>query len=153
MTEEPGGAMRALILLLLVASSTAWAAEWVAFTNSENAKSQIFVDMSSVASTDETLYSGRDMRKAWIKIEFKTDQASEKHGKPLNFRSTLSLFYFDCSERKVAIGQAFVYDAKKNQVDNESVDPVLLDFQNVPPESSGEAMLDTVCKAPVRDKR
>lgn len=128
--------MRAMLIALLIVSSTANAAEWVEVDIHTGEKFKLYVDKASIVMS-------YPYRKAWFKMIF-SDEQNGPDG--IRFDESLQLMYFYCDERKMSLQQATVRKDGK-VITTETNRAYLASFEEIAPETYGEAMLDAVCKA------
>lgn len=129
--------MKKIILLVLffAFSGNSHALTWVRL--SENSTSKLMLDKQSVLQQDL-------LKKAWVKIEYKTPQKNlESLGKEYNLAK--ALWFFDCTAQKSATSQVFQY------LDNElvysaGIDPKSAEFIEPVPESDVDIAMRHVCR-------
>jgi len=135
--------MRFIPIALLLVASTANAANWVRVADLDSKGSVVFVDTVGIAQVD-------GLRKAWFKDAYTSDQPipngiAKARSDVRFYRRSLSLNFFNCAERKIATGQVILHSADDQVVGTFAVEQFLLTYQEVPPETIGETMLETVC--------
>jgi hypothetical protein len=135
--------MRYVLFSLLLATSTANAANWVEIAKLDSKGSVLQIDTLGIAKV-----SG--LRKAWFKYVYTSDQPiPEGYGKAATgvrfYRSDLSLMYFNCTERTLAVSQSILSSTGAAVVGNFDISQGLLSYREVPPETIGERMFETVC--------
>lgn len=124
------------LLLFFAISGNSHALTWVRL--SENSTSKLMLDKQSVLQQDL-------LKKAWVKIEYKTPQKNlESLGKEYNLSK--ALWFFDCTSQKSATSQVFQY------LDNElvysaGIDPKSAEFIEPVPESDVDIAMRHVCRA------
>jgi carbonic anhydrase len=123
------------LLLCFAFSGNSHALTWVRL--SENSTSKLMLDKQSVLQQDL-------LKKAWVKIEYKTPQKNlESLGKEYNLSKLL--WFFDCTTQKSATSQVFQY------LDNElvysaGIDPKSAEFIEPVPESDVDIAMRSVCQ-------
>jgi carbonic anhydrase len=105
---------------------------------SENSTSKLLLDKQSVLQQDL-------LKKAWVKIEYKTPQKNlESLGKEYNLAK--ALWFFDCTAQKSATSQVFQY-LDKDLVYSAGIDPKSAEFIEPVPESDVDIAMRHVCRA------
>jgi TonB family protein len=127
--------MRTLLIALLFAGSTAQAAEWVLMDVSAGENFKLYVDKA-------TIIESYPYKKAWFKLIFGSEQ---KGPDGIRFNESWQLMYFDCDERKMTLAQAIIRKDGKI-ITTETNRAYLAQFEEIAPETRGEAMLDITCK-------
>jgi TonB family protein len=131
-------------IAMLLFASTANAANWVKIADVQPKGSELLIDTTSVARVE-------DLRKAWFRYAYATDRPipatgyAKGNSNADTFRRNLSLVYFNCSERSLAVSQSVLTGDDGQNVGDFEISPSLLKYREVPPESIGERMLATVC--------
>lgn len=110
--------------------------ESVSTTSQENATSTVWVQTKSIATSGKYV-------KAWSVSDFSNPQTIANSPNKSYTRS-LQLTYFNCAERKLA-GAQITYYFEKNFVASSSFDEAKRVFEEVVPETVGEAMLERAC--------
>jgi TonB family protein len=137
--------MRYVSIAVLLFASTANAANWVKVADVQPKGSELLIDTTSVARVE-------DLRKAWFRYAYATDQPipttgyAKGNSNAHTYRRNLSLVYFNCSDRKLAVSQSILTRDDGQNVGDFEISPTLLNYREVPPESIGERMLETVCE-------
>jgi hypothetical protein len=124
------------IVLCALSAGNADAANWVKVVDSKT--SRVFVDTSSINRTG-------DIVTAWYKRDFNQPMVSEKNRPP--YKSSKVLNYYNCSDREIATAQWITYankDGLGKAISNQKV--ISLEYGDVPPGETGEAVFDFVCK-------
>jgi carbonic anhydrase len=130
--------MKKIIFLLLFFAlcGNSHALTWVRL--SENSTSKLMLDKQSVLQQDL-------LKKAWVKIEYKTPQKNlESLGKEYNLAK--ALWFFDCTAQKSATSQVFQY-LDKELVYSAGIDPKSAEFIEPVPESDVDVAMRHVCRA------
>ena len=111
---------------------------WELFGGSEG--SLMWVDRQSISM--KGIY-----KKAWFKEEY---TAPKKYWN-FEYDKAQTLYLFHCSERTLATTQRILYMNGK-VINSSSLNPKSADFQEAPPESIGETMLNSICRNSERSK-
>ncbi len=123
------------LLLWLGISGNSYATSWVKL--SENGTSKLMLDKQSVLQQDA-------LKKAWVKIEYKTPQANpELLGKEYNLAKLL--WFFDCGTQKSATSQVFQY-LDNNLIYSAGVEAKNAEFIEPVPESDVDIAMRHVCQ-------
>ena len=116
------------------------AACWEKFATSKD-ESIYFIDACSIAV--DGIY-----KKAWFKTEL---QIPEENSDGKTYDSTKKLYYFNCKNRKSALAQ-FTHYYIDNVVNSASTKLEKNAFDEVVPDSIGEAMLERACSTKITKK-
>lgn len=116
------------------------AACWEKFATSKD-ESIYFIDACSIAV--DGIY-----KKAWFKTEL---QIPEENSDGKTYDSTKKLYYFNCKNRKSALAQ-FTHYYIDNVVNSASTKIEKNAFDEVIPDSIGEAMLERACSTKITKK-
>ena len=116
------------------------AACWEKFATSKD-ESIYFIDACSIAV--DGIY-----KKAWFKTEL---QIPEENSDGKTYDSTKKLYYFNCKNRKSALAQ-FTHYYIDNVVNSASIKIEKNAFDEVVPDSIGEAMLERACSTKITKK-
>lgn len=130
--------MKKIIFLLLcfTFSGSSHALTWARL--SENSTSKLMLDKQSVLQQDL-------LKKAWVKIEYKTPQKNlESLGKEYNLAK--APWFFDCTAQKSATSQVFQY-LDSELVYSAGIDPKSAEFIEPVPESDVDIAMRHVCRA------
>ena len=135
--------MRHVFLILLMVAPAANAATWMQIVQPDSKGSALYVDMADIARVD-------DLRTARFKRVYTSDRVIPKEyegtsRKVRGFRSEMSLRYFNCADRTVALSQSILHNADDQVVGSLDIGRTVLDFRGAPPESLNGKMLDVVC--------
>jgi carbonic anhydrase len=128
------------LLFLMVMINNSHAATWVKL--SENSNSKLMFDKQSVLEKDT-------LKRAWIKIVYKTPQKSAQAADK-DFNLSKVLWYFDCTAQKSATAQVFQY-MNDDLIYSAAIDPKNAEFIEPVPETDIDIAMRQVCKkdAPV----
>ena len=129
-----------LIVLFWLLPVLANAACWEKFATSKD-ESIYFIDACSIAV--DGIY-----KKAWFKTEL---QIPEENSDGKTYDSTKKLYYFNCKNRKSALAQ-FTHYYIDNVVNSASTKLEKNAFDEVVPDSIGEAMLERACSTKITKK-
>jgi carbonic anhydrase len=131
--------MKKLITLLLIyfaSISSSYAATWVKLHEQNSEK--LLLDKLSVLQTDK-------LKRAWVKIEYKTPQNNpETIDKTYNLSKLL--WFFDCPAQKAATTQVFQY-LNNELVYSAGIDPKNAEFIEPVPDTHVDIAMRYVCKA------
>jgi hypothetical protein len=117
-------------------ASKADAADWHVITKTPN--SDVYIDRESVAPR------GKYMR-AWLRYEYHKPERMEAPPQK-EYSRGLTLWAFDCKERTVAvIRQMLFFGEDTAPVAEHTVPWALASFTDIPPDSIGETVFQTVC--------
>ena len=116
------------------------AACWEKFATSKD-ESIYFIDACSIAV--DGIY-----KKAWFKTEL---QIPEENSDGKTYDSTKKLYYFNCKNRKSALAQ-FTHYYIDNVVNSASIKIEKNAFDEVVPDSIGEAMFERACSTKITKK-
>lgn len=135
--------MRYFAILVLLITPAANAANWVQIAELDSKGSIVLIDTAGIARVG-------GLRKAWFKFEYTSDQPIPRgYNKSMPnaqfYRRELSLTYFNCAERTLATAQSIASNAEDKVVADFDTPQILLSYREVPPETIGERMLETVC--------
>ena len=133
--EDIGGLLRlwASLITLLLTASTAHAETWHQLANLDKNGGAIFVDTSSIDRDSE-------IRKARFKFVYTADRPigsgySDVAPGVQSYRWELKLGHFNCTDSTAVYSQSTLYNADDQAVGNIAVDPSILKFQKVAPET------------------
>jgi hypothetical protein len=133
---KDGKTMRTLpILLALLACATAQASEWVSIGRTDDGKTEIFVDLSSIRVAGPT-------RRAWVK-KLRAPHSARGHGVYATkwMTSDVYLNSFNCAEETMSIGVGnYYYEDGTN-----SVDSSIVPWSPVAPDTIGYNLLQFIC--------
>jgi carbonic anhydrase len=122
------------LFLCFAVSGNCHAANWVRL--SENSTSKLMLDKQSVLQQDL-------LKKAWVKVEYKTPQQNpETLGTEYNLSKLL--WFFDCTSQKSATSQVFQY-FNNELVYSAGVDAKNAEFIEPVPESDVDIAMRHVC--------
>lgn len=130
--------IKALLLILACAiASTCQAACWRQISASSNAT--ISIDNCSLAQDGK-------YRKAWFRWEYDTPQDTTSY--PVKkYINAVGLDYYDCKSRKSATLREIYYgDSDQGVVHSASIELKNALFQEPPPETIAETLMNYVCK-------
>lgn len=124
-----------LLLLLFTICGNGHAAVWVKL--SDNSAAKIMLDKQSVLQKD-------NLKRAWVKIEYKTPQ---KNPETIDKQYNLSklLWFFDCSAQKSATSQVFQY-LNSELVYSAGIDSKSAEFIEPVPETDMDIAMRYVCQ-------
>jgi uncharacterized membrane protein YfbV (UPF0208 family) len=139
--------IRVLVSVALFALTTqlSAAAEWTYVApalgkspSGASVKGTMEIDVGSVAPIDKAV-------KAWFKLTYKADVVNPVNAaKPI--RKVKFLYYHLCEEHKRALIQLMYDDASGATVYSSSFTTTPPKFENVIPDTTGEAWLEAACK-------
>lgn len=129
--------MKKVALALWLICGSCLASDWIAVRESSDG-SMTSLDIASIGG-----YQG--LLKAWTKRTFPLPQKTI--GKSNSYSTMKVLSYFDCSRKSFGIAQQVLYsDPADTQTSKSSLRPLgKIKFQNIVPNSVGEAVLTMVC--------
>ena len=134
-----------LFILGLAITLNAQAAQWVKL--SDNNVEKITLDKQSILQQDK-------LKRAWVKIEYKTPQINpETIDKQYNLSKLL--WFFDCSAQKSATSQVFQY-LNSELVYSTAIDAKKAEFIEPVPETDVDIAMRYVCqtdKSPVKEPK
>jgi TonB family protein len=138
--------MRQILITLLLTASTAHAQTWHQLGYLDKNGGAIFVDTSSIDRDSE-------IQKARFKFVYKADRPigsgySDVPPGVQSYRWETKLGHFNCTDSTAIYSQSTLYNADDQAVGNIAIDPSILKFQKVAPETSGGVLLQAVCGAP-----
>jgi carbonic anhydrase len=123
-----------VLFVFLALSGNSYAANWTKLN--ENNTSKLMLDKQSVLQKDQ-------LKRAWIKIEFKTIQKnSEVAEKEYNLSKLL--WFFDCASQKSATSQVFQY-LNNELVYSVAIDSKQAEFIEPVPETDVDIAMRYVC--------
>lgn len=137
-----------LFSCVLIASQSAMSANWLdTFASSKVKQEKNFLDLASVKAYN--LSYGSDKSNyyvtAWIKSNYNTPQKLN-NGK--FYREVKTLYYFDCTNKKMATGEMIFYTSygsvvgsQKSYVTTYSTD----NWEQVIPDTVGDGLLKSAC--------
>lgn len=126
--------VRWLAVYLVAMPTLSFAAQWEAVSKTNNAT--VYVDKLSVISAADT-------RKVWVLFDFTSPTQDE--GSQKQFQSKMSMTHLKCSERVFAVSQQTLYTGKMGAGDVLRTSKYPLDFDDVPPDSAAEMIMQRVC--------
>ena len=132
-----------LALVLCLASSLAWASEWVEVSRNANGDI-IYIDKESVVPYT----TGNGVYQAWNKNVYRNLQQIKNaiyfcDDHKVGFTQALKLY--DCTGRRTALMQTIKYDSSGHQLDSDK--GTKADWQPVVPDSVSDVMWRFVCGA------
>lgn len=128
---------RLLTIVLATLASTAGAADWQFLVTSASDNGVVEIDVSSVARVDT------QTRKAWFRQSL--GKPKRLAGETETYSETKSLVHFRCAERTSGSAQMIYYSEAGAVVRFTSIPKDSISFDDVIPDSIGEAMLNAVC--------
>ncbi len=135
--------MKALFILLsaLFIGHKGLAQDWV-YAGSDNEETKYYVKSTYVSKDN---YEGGI--KVWTKKE-KKKATVKKNGKTLTYLNAkeLQLLVIDCGEKKMKIVSTIVYNSQGKVVDSWTLKDYEQEWDDIVPDSMGEAMLDKTCE-------
>lgn len=130
--------------LTLLLAGPASASDWQIAALLDKDSGHVEIDVSSISTKGK-------LRKAWFKWTHSTPQkippSSRTDAYIQNYTTSKDLNYFNCSERTSSAIQTIYYDNKGTVVGSSSINASLAQYDEVAPDTVGETMLETVCKA------
>ena len=138
--------MRQVLITLLLTASTAHAETWHQLANLDKNGGAVFVDLSSIDRESE-------IWKARFKFQYTADRPigsgySDVPPGVQSYRWELKRGHFNCTDSTAIYSQSTLYNDDDKPVGSISVDPSILKFQKVAPETSGGVLLQAVCGSP-----
>lgn len=137
--------MKTLIILIsvLFMGYKGIAQDWL-YVSSDKEGSKWYVKSSYVSRDGYDGNSGNI--KIWTKKELKK-RTIKKKGKTLTYTNAkeLQLIFADCSDRKIKFVTTTVYNSEGNVIDSWTLEDYEQEWNDVVPDSMGEAMLDKIC--------
>lgn len=126
-----------IVALASLSAISANAACWKKI--SEGLNSEIYVDDCSIAKDG-------NYKKAWVKWEYSTTQTTDDYPAK-SYTKTVSLDYFNCTSRQSASIKGIYYSETGEAVKSESIELKRVRFEDPPPDTIGEAIMNYMCKA------
>jgi carbonic anhydrase len=124
-----------MTMLSLSIISNAKAATWVNLH--ENNTSKLLLDKESILDKD-------DLKKAWVKIEYKIPQKNNELVEK-EFNTSKLLWYFDCKAQKAATSQIFQYSNNDEIVYSAAIDSKNAQFLEPIPDTDMDISMRYVC--------
>jgi carbonic anhydrase len=132
-------AMKKVVILLMLSfaiTHNSQAAQWIKL--SDNNTEKITLDKQSILQQDK-------LKRAWVKIEYKTPQINpETIDKQYNLSKLL--WFFDCSTQKSATSQVFQY-LNSELIYSTAIDAKKAEFIEPVPETDVDIAMRYVCQA------
>ncbi|CAD6562654.1 surface-adhesin E family protein [Paraburkholderia sabiae] len=120
--------------VFLTSFSLAHASDWHPIAG--NNDGTIEIDLGTVSRNGPLV-------KVWLRQIFSNGKADTAYPRPIGSKQTH--WYLDCKRRAIAQGEIFVRDMQQDIMFQSRGTPN--DFQDVVPDSTGEAVLETICAA------
>lgn len=137
--------MKAIIILIsvLLIGHKSIAQDWI-YVSSDTEGSKWYIKSSYVSKDG---YNNSGSIKIWTKKELKKTSV-KKNGKTLTYTNAkeLQLIFANCSDRKIKFVTTSVYNSQGKVVRSWTLDDYEQEWDDVVPESMGEAMLDKICE-------
>lgn len=132
-------------LPLLIASQVS-ASEWKIIDASE--KTETSVDVQNIAKLPG------NVRKTWVRYRYQTTQNTVEI-LPIGYKTALNLNYFDCGQRTMALAQEILYSDvdESKSIRSKTYPRESLQYEDVVPDSVGEAALRYICAPPPNRKK
>ena len=118
-----------LILIILVSVLPVFAADW------KEVCPKNYIDISSITRNN-------DVVKFWTKL-LNTGEWAPINNKKIWY--TKDYVLLNCREKKMAIQTVVYYDLKENAIDYLNVDDVLLQWNNIVPDTTGDLLYQGAC--------
>jgi hypothetical protein len=137
--------MKAFILLIsvLFIGHKSIAQDWT-YVGSDTEGSKWYVKSSYVSKDG---YSNSGSIKIWTKKELKKTTV-RKNGKTLTYTNAkeLQLIFADCTDKRIKFVTTTVYNSQGKVVDSWTLEDYEQEWNDVVPDSMGEALLDKICE-------
>lgn len=133
-----------IILSLFFFGQTSYCQDWIS-VGTDSGGNKWYIKSSYVKK--EGYGDSGDNIRIWTKKEL-NKKTIKKNGKSLTYTNVkeLQLIVGDCNERKIKFVTTIVYNSQGKLIDSYTLEEYEQEWQDVVPESMGEAILDKICE-------
>jgi hypothetical protein len=133
-----------IAFLLLFVGQKSFSQDWI-FVSTDSEGDKTYVKSKYVKKGDE--FGNEDVIKVWLKRESKVTSIYKK-GKEVKVYNAKELILreYNCNTRQTKLIMVTTYNSKGSLVDTQKIPDYEQEWQDIVPDSIGEAIIDKVCE-------